>query len=132
MTAPTICPFLMFQGDGMAALDFYATAFPNARIDLLELYGPGEPGVEGTIRRARLAIGNQSVLCTDSVVKHDFGFTPAFSFLVDCADETQLRMLASRLATGGFELMPVGTYGFSALFGWVQDRFGVSWQLNLA
>lgn len=131
MTAPTIHPFLMFQGDGMAALNFYAAIFPDARITLLDRYGPGEPGIEGTIRRASLTIGGQSVLCTDSVVKHDFGFTPAFSFLVDCADATELRRLAAALAVGGFDLMPVGEYGFSALFAWVQDRFGVSWQLNL-
>ena len=37
-----------------------------------------------------------------------------------------------KLSDGGSELMPLDNYGFSQLFGWVNDRYEVSWQLNLA
>ena len=37
----------------------------------------------------------------------------------------------SRSVSGGGVLLPLGDYGFSRRFGWVNDRFGVSWQLNL-
>jgi predicted 3-demethylubiquinone-9 3-methyltransferase (glyoxalase superfamily) len=54
------------------------------------------------------------------------------SFFVDCESETEITRLCSALKEGGEELMPLGSYGFSRQFAWVNDRFGVSWQLNLA
>ena len=96
----------------------------------VERYGRDEAGAEGSIRRARFTIGGQSVLCTDSVVKHSFSFTPSFSFFVECGYEDEVRRLSHVLKEGGSEMMPVANYGFSALFAWVSDRFGVSWQLN--
>jgi predicted 3-demethylubiquinone-9 3-methyltransferase (glyoxalase superfamily) len=53
------------------------------------------------------------------------------SIFVDCEDEAELDEAFKELSAGGEVLMPVGDYGFSAKFGWVNDRFGVSWQLNL-
>jgi predicted 3-demethylubiquinone-9 3-methyltransferase (glyoxalase superfamily) len=66
-------------------------------------------------------------------VKHDFGFTPSFSMFVDFESEEQLRHALHELGQehGGDLLMPLDNYGFSTLFAWVKDRFGVSWQLNL-
>jgi predicted 3-demethylubiquinone-9 3-methyltransferase (glyoxalase superfamily) len=124
-------PFLMFQGgEATAALDFYRSLFPDAKIDAIEHYGAGEPGPEGTIKLARFTIGGQSVLCSDTYVKHAFNFTPSFSFFVDCESEERVRELTDRLKDGGLELMPIGNHGFSKLFAWVNDRFGVSWQIN--
>ena len=127
----TVRPFLMFQGGvASAALDFYCSLFSDARVDDIERYGVSGPGPEGTIKLARFTIGGQSVLCSDSFVKHAFGFTPSFSFFVDVGSEERVRELADRLKQGGQEFMPVGNYGFSTLFAWVNDRFGVSWQIN--
>jgi predicted 3-demethylubiquinone-9 3-methyltransferase (glyoxalase superfamily) len=127
----TVRPFLMFQGgEGSAALDFYLSLFPDARVDAMERYTADDLGPEGTIKAARFTIGGQSVMCSDSFIKHAFTFTPSFSFFVDCASEDRLRELAEQLKQGGAELMPVGSYGFSRLFTWVNDRFGVSWQIN--
>ena len=127
----TVRPFLMFQdGQGSAALDFYLSLFPDAKIDAIERYGAEGPGPEGTIKVATFTIGGQSVRCSDSFVKHAFGFTPSFSFFIDCKSEARVRELADQLKQGGGELMPVGNYGFSRLFAWVADRFGMSWQIN--
>ncbi|CAN7261122.1 VOC family protein [Phenylobacterium sp. LjRoot219] len=128
-----VLPFLMFQGGvGSQALEFYLSVFPDSRVDEMQRYGPGEAGPEGTIHRARFTLGGQSVLCSDSFVKHAFAFTPSFSFWVECESADELRRLSGRLAEGGAELMPAGDYGFSSLFTWVNDRFGVSWQLNVS
>ena len=132
MSVTSILPFLMFQnGKASAALDFYARIFPDARIDKIERYGPGEASPEGTIRLARFTIGGQSVKCIDSPVPHAFDFTPSMSLFVACDSKEQLDSLGAALGEGGATLMPPGNYGFSRWFCWLQDRWGVSWQLNL-
>ena len=54
------------------------------------------------------------------------------SLFVDCESEAEIEEVFSRLSTGGLVLMPLDNYGFSTKFGWVKDRFGPSWQLNLS
>ena len=128
----TLTPFLMFQeGKASAAIDYYLAAFPDAQVEGLERFGAGEQGSEGTVKAATLVIAGQRLRIFDSPVKHAFDFTPAISFFVDFTSEDDLRAIADRLADGGASLMPLGNYGFSQLFAWVNDRFGVSWQLNL-
>ena len=70
-------------------------------------------------------------MCIDSFVEHAFTFTPSMSLFVDCDDRAQLDRAFERLSEQGKVLMPPAAYGFSTWFAWVQDRFGVSWQLNL-
>jgi uncharacterized glyoxalase superfamily protein PhnB len=89
-----------------------------------------QPAVEA-FTQATFSLAGQPFMCIDSPVKHDFGFTPAMSLFVRCETEAELDRLYATLAEQGTELMPLGDYGFSAKFGWVNDRFGVSWQLNL-
>jgi predicted 3-demethylubiquinone-9 3-methyltransferase (glyoxalase superfamily) len=126
-----ITPFLWFDGKAEEAMNFYVSLFPDAKVLDISRYGPNQPGKEGTVMKASFSIGNQAVMCIDSPAKHDFTFTPAFSFFVDCESDGQLGRLFSVLSAGGAILMPLDNYGFSRKFGWVQDRFGVSWQLNL-
>ena len=127
----TVRPFLMFQGNADEAIDFYVSTIPGSRVDEAVRYDASGPGPEGTIMRATFTVGGQTVLCTDSFVKHDFTFTPSFSFWVDCESEEQVSGLASTLSEGGGVLMPLDNSGFSRRFAWVADRFGVSWQVNL-
>ena len=62
---------------------------------------------------------------------HDFGFTPALSLYVACRNRPEIDRLFAALADGGQVLMALDDHGFSDRFGWVNDRFGVSWQLNV-
>jgi predicted 3-demethylubiquinone-9 3-methyltransferase (glyoxalase superfamily) len=81
--------------------------------------------------QASFVVQGQTFMCVDSPVKHDFTFTPAMSLFVDCADEAEIDELFSKLSNGGQILMPLDKYPFSRKFGWLSDKFGVSWQLNL-
>ncbi len=64
-------------------------------------------------------------------MRHEWGFTPAVSLWIDCDDNDELQRLFDRLSDGGTVFMPLDDYGFSTRFGWVGDRNGVTWQLNL-
>jgi predicted 3-demethylubiquinone-9 3-methyltransferase (glyoxalase superfamily) len=121
----------MFEGRAEEAMNFYVSLFPGSEITELVRYAAGQPGAEGSIKKAAFTVGGQAVLCTDSAVHHDFTFTPATSFFVSCESEAEIRRLSVALSEGGSQFMPLGEYGFSRLFAWVSDRFGVSWQLNL-
>ena len=127
----SILPFLMFEGRAEEAMRFYVSVFPDGKIIEIARYGKGAPGAEGTISRAKFSVGGQSVLCTDSFVKHAFTFTPAISLFVQCTSIERMKLLVEKLAEDGKVYMPLDDYGFSKLFAWVGDRFGVTWQLNL-
>jgi predicted 3-demethylubiquinone-9 3-methyltransferase (glyoxalase superfamily) len=122
----------MFEGKAEEAMNFYVSLFPASGITELARYAAGEAGAEGSIKLAAFTIGGQSILCIDSFMHHDFTFTPAFSLFVECESEAEIRRLEAAFTEGGKALMPLDNYGFSRLFAWVNDRFGVSWQLNLA
>lgn len=131
--AKQVAPFLMFQG-GRAeeAMSFYTSLFDDGRILDVVRYGPDGPGPVGTVQTARFCLANQEFLCSDSYVAHAFTFTPSFSVWIEAESEHELERLNAALGEGGGQLMPLGDYGFSRRFGWVNDRYGVSWQLNLA
>jgi len=126
-----IKPFLMFEGQAEEAMNLYVSLFPDASILEISRYGPGEAGPEGSVHTAAFSIAGLTIMYIDSPVNHDFSFTPAMSLFVDMSSEDELQSVAAALAEGGTVLMPLGDYGFSRQFTWVNDRYGVSWQLNL-
>ncbi|NML07748.1 VOC family protein [Sphingomonas sp. G-3-2-10] len=124
-------PFLMFQhGKAQAALDFWVATVPGTRIVELQLFGPEGPGPEGTVLRGHAEIAGQSVMIHDSFITHGFDFTPSWSFFLECGEEAEAERLFAALGEGGQVLMPLDNYGWSRKFGWVSDRFGISWQVN--
>ena len=129
MNQGTVRPFLMFEGQAEAAMTLDVSLFPGGRVLELRRHGAGPH--EGRILKAAFEIRGLTVLCFDSPVPHAFSFTPAISLFVECESEDEIRRLAQVLSEGGSEQMALANYGFSRLFAWVTDRFGVSWQLNL-
>ena len=126
----SVTPFLMFQGrNAQEAIDFYVDVIPNSRIQEVQHFGDSNPDAADLIMIATVTIGGQDVKFSDSPIKHAFDFTPSFSFLIECNTEEEVKTIASQLEQDGKVLMPLDSYGFSKIFTWVEDRFGVSWQL---
>ena len=129
----TARPFFMFQeGSAQAALDLYFATFPESRTIRIERYAEGEPGPAGTIKVAVFVLCGRVFMCSDSPIKHNFSFTPANSTFIEFDSIEELERVFAALSEGGQVLMPLDNYGFSKRFGWLNDQFGVSWQLNLA
>ena len=130
--ARSVLTHLMFTGDAEAAITLYVALWGDSKVERIDRYGPGEVGKAGSVKQAWFTLVGREFLAIDSPVTHGFTFTPAMSLFVECASEAELDTAFGRLGEGGTVLMPVGDYGFSTRFGWLTDRFGVSWQLNLA
>jgi predicted 3-demethylubiquinone-9 3-methyltransferase (glyoxalase superfamily) len=127
-----IIPFLTFQDNNAEnAIKFYVELFDNSKIINLKRWGKKGPVEEGRIMHATFSLNGKQFMCSDSPPIHDWGFTPAFSNYIECENESQLEKLFSKLSENGKIMMPLDNYGFSQKFGFVEDQFRVSWQLNL-
>lgn len=127
-----IIPFLTFQkDDAEQAMNFYISLFENSKIIHIQRWGKDDPGKEGTVMHAEFELNGQRFMCSDSPPIHNWDFSPAVSNYVACETEAEIQNLFTKLSEDGTIAMPLNNYGFSKKFGWVIDRFGVSWQLNL-
>ncbi|CAM3548415.1 VOC family protein [Paenibacillus lupini] len=128
----SVSSFLMFQGnDAEEAITFYTSLIEDSEITSITRYGADGPGKEGSVIQASFSLKGQSFMCIDSYVKHAFTFTPSFSIFLTCDSEEEVDRLFEALSTSGSVLMPLGEYPFAKRFGWLNDRFGISWQLSL-
>jgi len=135
--------FLTFVGDqcGKAkeAIDFYMSIFPNSDIKSITNYAEGEAG--GTpelIKYGVFTLNGEDYMVSESNYNHAWSFTPAVSFFVACQSENEIENLFEKLSSNGGQVMvPLdnydsGDYGFGKKFGWCEDKYGISWQVNLA
>ena len=122
-------PFITLEGQAQLALDLYAEVFPDFALHALTHHAAPH---DDLIMTAVFEVKGQEIMISDSFISHDWSVTPGISFFIDLEDEAEVNRLAGALAEGGLVHMPAGDYGFSTLFAWVQDRFGVNWQLNVA
>ncbi len=130
--ARSVSTHLMFDGDAEEAMNLYISLFQDSEVTSIERYGAEGPGADGSVKLATFTLAGRQFLCIDTPIKHAFTFTSSMSIFVECDSEAELNGVFERLAEEGVVLMPVDNYGFSTKFGWLKDRYGVSWQLNLA
>ncbi|WP_299683579.1 VOC family protein [uncultured Dokdonia sp.] len=138
----TTTTFLTFVGDqcGKAeeAIRFYTSIFPNSEIKSIVKYLKGEAG--GTpelIKYGIFTLNGIEYMVSESNYKHAWSFTPAVSIFVNCDSESEIQILFEKLSSNGGKIMiPLDdytseNYGFGKKFGWCEDTYGISWQLNL-
>lgn len=127
----------MFVGDkcGKAeeAIKFYTSLFKNSEIKHIHHWQKDEPGgKEGLVKQATFTLEGTEYMASENTMEHGFNFTPSMSIYVSCDNENEINSLFEKLSEGGSVMMPLDNYGFSKRFGWTSDKYGVSWQLNLA
>ena len=134
----SISTCLLFVGDqaGKAeeAMTLYTSVFANSEITNIERHSAdnSDGETEGQVRVAQFTLNGVEHVAMDSSLGHKFTFTPASSLLVECESGAEFEKAHQALVDGGFELMPPDDYGFGQKFTWLNDRYGVSWQLKLA
>jgi len=128
--AKSVKTHVMFQGQADEAIELYASVFPEFEVRQQDRYEEGD--MEGQVRTVNVAFAGHDLIIFNSPPMHDFTFTPAMSLFVEFDDAEELERAFDALSKDGEVAMPLGDYGFSPLFGWCQDRFGLSWQLSLA
>jgi len=127
-----VTTFLMFTGRAEEAMKLYTSLFRQSAILSITRYGAGEAGAEGTVQHATFTLNGQEFMCIDSSAQHEFTFTPSISLYVRCNSEEEIDTVFAKLSQDGQIFMPLDRYPFSEKFGWLSDKFGVSWQLSLA
>src|SRR4249919_1797347 len=130
--AHPITPHLWFDTQAREAAEFYCRVFPDASLDTITTLH-NTPSGDCDIVSFTLA-GQPFMAISAGPL---FAFNPSISFFVhfdpsrDADARAHLDALWAQLFDGGQALMALDAYPFSPRYGWVQDRFGVSWQLIL-
>ena len=115
---------LWYDKEAKEAAAMYTSLFPHSRIE-------GVTTLEGTPSGTVdiVNIGLPGLDCTLLSAGPYFKFTPAISLMVRCESVDEVNLLWRVLSEGGSTLMELGPYPFSERYGWLTDRFGLSWQL---
>ncbi len=124
-----IVPYLWFTNQAEEAASLYTSLFTNAKVLSTARNGDAGPGPKGTVMMVTFQLEGQRFMALNGGPQ--FTFTPAISFFVSCRDAAEVETLYRKLSDGGKVFMELQRYPFSEKFGWVEDRFGLSWQLNL-
>ena len=122
-----ITPHLWYDKEAKEAAEFYTSIFSNSRIKS-EATLNNTPS--GTADMLTIELMGQYFMLISA--GPFFKFTPAISFLVALPTKEEVDASWNQLSEGGSTLMELGEYPFSEWYGWVQDRYGLSWQLMLA
>jgi predicted 3-demethylubiquinone-9 3-methyltransferase (glyoxalase superfamily) len=122
---------LWFDRQAEDAVNFYSSVFKNTRagnITRASQAGFEIHGIpEGTVMNIEFEIEGQRFIGINGGPL--FKFNPSTSFLVACETRDEVDALWQKLSVPGTSLMELGTYPFSERYGWLQDRYGLSWQL---
>jgi predicted 3-demethylubiquinone-9 3-methyltransferase (glyoxalase superfamily) len=122
-----IVPHLWFDKEAMQAAQLYVSAFPHSTIKSATTLQDTPSGAADVLRFELWGQEFQAINAGPL-----FRFNPSISFQVKCASKDEVDDLWNRLSPGGQVLMELGAYPFNQWYGWLQDRYGLSWQVLLA
>ncbi|MFL5810965.1 MAG: VOC family protein [Flavisolibacter sp.] len=132
-TSDKITPHLWFDKEAKEAAEFYCSLFPGSAItNITTLHDTPS----GDCDIVSFQLSGQSFMAISAGPL--FTFNPSVSFIVnfdplkDANAQRNLDAVWEKLSAGGKALMPLDEYPFSKRYGWIQDRYGVSWQLILS
>ena len=112
-----ITPFLWFNDNAEEAANFYVSIFKNAKIGRVTRYGDAGPGPKGTAMSVTFTLDGHEFFALNGGPK--YSFTPAISLFVNCETQEEVDDLWEKLSAGGRR----------DRCGWLQDKFGLSWQI---
>lgn len=114
-----ISPFLWFDHEAEEVAKFYVSLLPDSRIDHVQRSAIDTPsGKAGAVLVVKFTLAGQSFMALNGGRR--FEYTPAVSFVIDCADQAEVDRLWDALTADGGSPQPCG---------WLKDRYGVSWQI---
>lgn len=112
-----IIPFLWFDGQAEEAMNFYVSIFRNSKITNVNRYPKGAPAPEGSVMTASFELNGLKFVALNGGPMYQF--SPAISFVIDCEDQAEVDYYWEKLGAGG-------KYNQCA---WLDDKFGVTWQI---
>jgi predicted 3-demethylubiquinone-9 3-methyltransferase (glyoxalase superfamily) len=112
-----ITTFLWFDDKAEEAANFYVSLFKNSKIETISHYGEGSPRPKGTVLTVTFQLDGQQFMALNG--GPHYTFTPAISLLVNCETQEEVDRLWEKLLEGGKP----------SRCGWLQDRYGLSWQI---
>jgi len=126
-----IVPFLWFDNNAEEAAHFYASVFKNARVKTTTRYSEDAANASGMPKGSVMTVAFQIEGMDFTAINGGpvYKMSPAISFMVNCRTIEKIDDLWLKLSEGGNVMMELDQYPFSERYGWVQDKYGVSWQL---
>ncbi|MGQ0702935.1 MAG: VOC family protein [Gemmatimonadales bacterium] len=119
-----IVPHLWFDTQAREAAEFYCTLLPDSRLTNVTTLHDTPSGDCDVVS---FALAGQPFMAISAGPL--FRFNPSVSFLIACRSQEEVDAVWATLAADGTELMPLGKYPWSARYGWLNDRYGLSWQV---
>jgi len=113
-----ITTYLWFDGNAEQAVEHYTSLFPDSRVTKVARWGKGGPAPEGSVMNIGFELAGQSFIALNGGPQ--FKFTPAISLFVSCETQEEVDQLWERFLAAG---------GKASRCGWLEDKFGLSWQI---
>ena len=119
-----IIPHLWFDKEADEASKFYMSLFEDSKLKDKTILNSTP---SGTVEMITIELAGQEFMLLSAGPY--FKFTPAISFVIACNTADEVNRLWEKMIDGGEALMPLSAYPFSEKYGWLADRYGLSWQI---